>query len=933
MTNYKDTLNLPKTAFPMKGNLAQREPEMIKAWQQKDLYAMIREKKKGRDTFILHDGPPYANGDIHLGHAVNKILKDIIIKSRGLNGFDAPYVPGWDCHGLPIELQVEKKVGKAGRKVDARTFREKCREYAHKQVERQKVDFIRLGILGDWDRPYLTMDFMTEANIIRSLGRMIEAGHLLKGSKPVYWCTDCGSALAEAEVEYEDKISPQIDVRFRIVDTVAVNRLFAVNDKKNISVLIWTTTPWTLPANQGIALHPEFDYVLVDNGEECLVLAESLLESAMQSYGIEKYHIVCRVKGVELENLQCHHPFYDRKVPLILGDHVTTEAGTGAVHTAPGHGHDDYIVGNKYGLPVDNPVDGRGIFYEGTEFVGGMHVSKANNELIELLRKNGSLIHVDELEHSYPNCWRHKTPIIFRATPQWFFSMDGNGLRDKALAEIKNIKFVPDWGEQRIHGMVAERGDWCISRQRTWGVPITVFIHKETGELHPETKKFIEKAAAMVEKEGIDSWFDIDAETFLGKDHEDYKKVVDTLDVWFDSGVTHTAVLKQDERLSFPADLYLEGSDQHRGWFQSSLLTSVGMNGVAPYRGVLTHGFTIDAEGKKMSKSLGNTIDPQKVTKTLGADVLRLWVAATDYSSEMSLSEEILKRITDAYRKIRNTARYMLSNLDGFNPDTDCVPVDELLDLDRWILEYAAGLQKEIATTYESYQFHLIYQKLHHFCGVTMSGFYLDILKDRMYTMQTDSHARRSAQTVMYHVSEAFVRWLAPILSFTAEEIWQYLPGQRGDSVFLEDGYAPLEKISPVTDNRINWEQIILIRNEVNKGLEQLRINKIIGSSLGAEVDIYCMEEHAAVLNALKGELRFALITSDVRVHVVVKAPAGLEESEIKGVWINANASEKSKCIRCWHHREDVGKDEEHPELCGRCVENVSGAGEARQFA
>ena len=926
MTNYKDTLNLPRTDFPMKGNLAQREPDMIKQWQDMDLYGRIRACKEGRDKFILHDGPPYANGDIHLGHAINKILKDVIVKARGLSGYDAPYVPGWDCHGLPIELQVEKKVGRAGNRIDARGFRRLCREYVDKQVARQKADFIRLGVLGDWEHPYLTMDFTTEANIIRALGRMIDAGHLLKGFKPVYWCIDCRSALAEAEVEYEDRISPQIDVRFRAVDREEVWRRFGSEAGAGVvSVVIWTTTPWTLPANQAVAVHPDFEYVMVDDGEECLILAEPLLGSSLHRYGIEDYRIRGRVRGRELEHLQLHHPFYERTVPVILADHVTTEAGTGAVHTAPGHGQEDYVIGREYDLPVDSPVDGAGNFTAETGLVGGMHVTEANNAIIEIMRENGSLMNVDKLEHSYPHCWRHKSPIIFRATPQWFFSMDAGGLRENALREIDKVNFTPAWGRQRIRGMVADRPDWCISRQRTWGVPISVFIHNKTGELHPDTSGLIERVAALVEQDGIDAWFELDVNEFLGADAGAYDKVTDTLDVWFDSGVTHFSVLATDDKLRYPADLYLEGSDQHRGWFQSSLLTSVGINRIAPYKGVLTHGFFVDAEGRKMSKSLGNTVEPQKVIKTMGADILRLWVAATDYRGEMSVSDEILKRMADAYRRIRNTARYLLANLDGFDPNTDSVPDEELLDLDRWVLAHARELQQRLISLYDKFEFHQIYQALHQYCGVTLSSFYLDIIKDRIYTTRRDSVARRSAQTVMYHITEAFVRWIAPILSFTAEEIWRHIPGERSDSVFLEDWYAGFPPVR-ARDEAV-WEVVMPMRETVTRELEKLRVAGEIGSSLDAEVDISVGAESKRLLDQLEDELRFVFITSYARVREIDDA------EDAAAVQIKVRASTHKKCVRCWHHREDVGADTAHPELCGRCVENVTGSGEIRRHA
>ncbi len=762
VTDYKHTLNLPQTDFPMKANLSQREPAALAHWQAIDLYRKLREQGQGRPRFVLHDGPPYANGEIHIGHAVNKVLKDIIVKSKTLSGFDAPYVPGWDCHGLPIELMVEKKVGKAGHKVDARTFRKACRDYAAKQVQGQSTDFQRLGVFGDWAQPYLTMDFRTEADIIRALGRIHANGYLVKGFKPVHWCTDCGSALAEAEVEYEDKTSPAIDVRFAVLDTAALRErckgLQNIDQGLPVSVVIWTTTPWTLPANQAVALNPEFDYAVVEcdlgGRHECLLIAEALLKDAMLRYGIEQYHVIGYCKGVELEGLKLKHPFYDREVPLILGDHVTTEAGTGAVHTAPGHGQDDYVIGTRYNLPVHNPVGGDGRFLPDTELFAGEPVFTANDHVIEVLKARGALVHVAALRHSYPHCWRHKTPIIFRATPQWFISMDQGvegGLRAKALDAIHAVHWMPDWGQARIEGMVQNRPDWCVSRQRTWGVPIPLFVRKGTGEPHPRTAELIEQVARRVEVEGIDAWFELDAEELLGSEVADYDKTSDTLDVWFDSGVTHASVLERREDLAFPADLYLEGSDQHRGWFQSSLLSSVAMRGSAPYKAVLTHGFTVDAQGMKMSKSRGNVVAPQKVVNNLGADILRLWVAATDYRGEMTVSDEILKRTADAYRRIRNTARFLLANLAGFDPVEHIIDPDQMLALDRWVVERARQLQAEIITAYDAYEFHLIYQKVHNFCAVDLGSFYLDIIKDRQYTTQSDSVARRSAQTALYH--------------------------------------------------------------------------------------------------------------------------------------------------------------------------------------
>ncbi len=934
MSNYKDTLNLPKTGFPMKANLAQREPEMLKRWESGGLYHKIREAFAGREKFILHDGPPYANGDIHIGHAVNKLLKDMIVKGRTLDGFDAPYVPGWDCHGLPIELQVEKKVGKPGRKVSAADFRQACRDYAFKQVDRQRTDFKRLGVLGDWENPYLTMNFVQEADIVRSLGRIAVNGHIVKGAKPVHWCTDCGSALAEAEVEYKDKESWAIDVRFAAAEPdELVSRFEGEAGEGPVSVVIWTTTPWTLPANQAVALNAELDYVLVQASGERLVLADGMLAAAMQRWGIGDYRVLGSARGAALEHLRLRHPFYDRQVPIILGEHVTLDAGTGAVHTAPGHGVEDFMVGQRYSLPVDNPVAGNGVFVEGTELFAGEHVFKANEHVLEVLREQGALIHAEKLTHSYPCCWRHKTPIIFRATPQWFIGMDKHGLRHAAMREIDRVEWIPDWGRARIEGMVANRPDWCISRQRTWGVPITFFVHRETGELHPDTGRLVEAVAGRVEKEGIRAWFDLEPADALGEEADSYEKVGDTLDVWFDSGVTHACVLDRREELRRPADLYLEGSDQHRGWFQSSLLTSVAMQDEAPYRACLTHGFTVDAQGKKMSKSLGNVVSPQQVMKTLGADIIRLWVAATDYRSEMTVSDEILKRTADAYRRMRNTLRFLLANMNGFDPAHNLVAHDDMLELDQWVVDRAMLLQEEIRQAYQDYNFHIVYQKVLNFCVADMGGFYLDVIKDRQYTMQADSLGRRSCQSAMYHIAEAMVRWLAPVMSFTADEAWAYLPGDRAESVFLETWYEGLQAMPGGDPARAFWGRVMQVRSVVSRELERMRKEGVIGSSLDAEVDLYCSEALLDELRRLGDELRFVLITSEARLHPAAERPDGVAESELDGLSIVARASGYAKCSRCWHHREDVGADSAHPELCGRCVENVAGEGEARHFA
>ncbi|WP_455222014.1 isoleucine--tRNA ligase [Kaarinaea lacus] len=946
MADYKDTLNLPSTEFPMRGNLAQREPQMLQRWEDMDLYQKMRTAAQGKPSFILHDGPPYANGDIHIGHAVNKVLKDIIVKAKSLSGFNAPYVPGWDCHGLPIELQVEKKKGKAGVKISAEEFRQACRDYAQKQVDGQRKDFIRLGVFGDWNKPYLTMDYKTEADIIRALGKIIQAGHLHKGSKPVHWCADCGSALAEAEVEYEDKTSPAIDVRFKVLDEAAFMSRCHYADgmehsgKGPISVVIWTTTPWTLPANQAVALNPELDYVVIEvegqQGVERLVLADALLKDAMGRYECQEHHVVAYCKGADLEGLKLQHPFYNREVLIILGDHVTTESGTGAVHTAPGHGQEDYAVGMRYKLPVDNPVGANGCFLEGTELFAGEHVFKANDHVIEVLKVKGTLVHDESLRHSYPHCWRHKTPIIFRATPQWFISMDQNGLRENAMRAIKDTRWMPDWGQARIEGMVQNRPDWCISRQRTWGVPIALFVNKQSGELHPETERLMEEVAQRVEKSGIDAWFNLAAEELLDADADNYEKVTDTLDVWFDSGVTHFSVLDNHEQLHAPADLYLEGSDQHRGWFQSSLLTSVAIRNAAPYKAVLTHGFTVDAKGQKMSKSKGNVVAPQKVVNQLGADILRLWVAATDYRAEMSVSDEILKRTADAYRRMRNTARFLLANLNGFDPKRDMVGLDDMISLDRWAVDRASQLQQGLIDAYNKYEFHLIYQRIHNFCNVDMGSFYLDVIKDRQYTTKADSLPRRSAQSAMYHIIEALARWLAPILSFTADEIWQAIPGERSESVFMEQWYDfPKTTTANELDNTF-WQLVLEVREAVSKRLEELRVAGEIGSSLDAEVDLYCGSELYQQLAKLEDELRFVLITSYARIHRdTERSDQGIHYKLSTGdeMWISVQACAFNKCVRCWHHREDVGSNSEHPELCGRCIDNVFGDGEPRGHA
>lgn len=942
MSEYKDTLNLPETGFPMRGNLANREPEMLKRWYKEDLYGEIRKAKKGKKSFVLHDGPPYANGDIHIGHALNKILKDIIIKSKTLSGFDAPYIPGWDCHGLPIELMVEKKVGKPGQKVTAAEFREKCREYAAGQVEGQKESFKRLGIMGEWDKPYRTMDFATEANIIRALGKIASNGHLLKGFKPVHWCTDCGSALAEAEVEYKDKVSPSIDVRFKAADEAALLSKFELTEghegKGDISIVIWTTTPWTLPANRAVCLRDDLEYVLIQvEGEqpERIIVAAELAKDVMDRAGIEHFHNLGFAKGAELELSQFQHPFYDFTVPAILGDHVTTDSGTGVVHTAPGHGQEDFAVGNKYNLEVANPVGSNGVYLPDTELFAGQHVFKANDAVVEVLKEKGALLHHHAYEHSYPHCWRHKTPIIFRATPQWFVSMDQAGLRTKALEAIKGVQWMPEWGQSRIEGMIEGRPEWCISRQRTWGVPIALFVHKETAELHPNTLELIEKVALLVEEKGIQAWWDVDSAELLGDEADQYEKVLDTLDVWFDSGVTHFSVVDaREEYNGNSADLYLEGSDQHRGWFQSSLISSIAMKDEAPYKQVLTHGFVVDGQGRKMSKSIGNVVAPKDVTNKLGADILRLWVASTDYTGEVAVSDEILKRSADAYRRIRNTSRFFLANLSGFNPETDIVPVEEMVALDRWAVGRALAAQEEIVKAYKEYNTHGVTQRLMQFCSIEMGSFYLDVIKDRQYTAKRGGNAQRSCQTALYYIVEALVRWMAPIMSFTADEIWNEMPGERDKFVFTGEWFDGLFGLAEGEElNNEFWAEIQAVRGAVNKLLEDARKEKTIGGALQAEVTLFADDALAAKINKLEDELRFVLLTSAAKVKPLGEKTDAAQATDIEGLFVEVAAAEGEKCDRCWHHTPDVGTIEGHEKICGRCVSNVEGEGEVRKFA
>ncbi|EOG3620097.1 isoleucine--tRNA ligase [Pseudomonas putida] len=943
MTDYKATLNLPDTAFPMKAGLPQREPQILQRWDSIGLYQKLREIGKDRPKFVLHDGPPYANGKIHIGHALNKILKDMIVRSKTLAGFDAPYVPGWDCHGLPIEHKVEVTHGKH---LSADRTRELCREYAAEQIEGQKTEFIRLGVLGDWDNPYKTMNFANEAGEIRALAEMVKQGFVFKGLKPVNWCFDCGSALAEAEVEYADKKSQTIDVAFPVADETKLAAAFCLASlAKPAAIVIWTTTPWTIPANQALNIHPEFKYALVDTGERLLVLAEELVESCLKRYNLEG-SIIATAQGSALELINFRHPFYDRLSPIYLADYVELGAGTGVVHSAPAYGEDDFVTCKRYGMVNDDiltPVQSNGVYVESLPFFGGQFIWKANPAIVEKLSEVGALMHTETISHSYMHCWRHKTPLIYRATAQWFVGMDkqpttGEPLRERALKAIEDTKFVPAWGQARLHSMIANRPDWCISRQRNWGVPIPFFLHKQTGELHPRTVELMEQVAKRVEQEGIEAWFKLDAAELLGVEADQYDKITDTLDVWFDSGTTHWHVLRGSHDIGHTtgpvADLYLEGSDQHRGWFHSSLLTGCAIDNHAPYRELLTHGFTVDENGRKMSKSLGNTIEPEKVNNTLGADILRLWVSATDYSGEMAVSEQILQRSADAYRRIRNTARFLLSNLSGFDPARDLLAPEDMLALDRWAVDRTLLLQRELEEHYSEYRFWNVYSKVHNFCVQELGGFYLDIIKDRQYTTGANSVARRSCQTALYHISEALVRWIAPILAFTADEIWQYLPGERNESVMLNGWYQGLSELPEGTElDRAYWDRVMAVKASVNKELENQRTAKVIGGNLQAEVTLYADEGLSADLGKLGDELRFVLITSAASVVPFAQAPAEAVATEVEGLKLKVVKSGHAKCGRCWHFRADVGSHPEHPEICSRCVDNLSGSGEVRHYA
>jgi isoleucyl-tRNA synthetase len=931
---YKDTLNLPKTDFPMKANLSNSEPERIKKWENDKLYQKIVESRDKNKKYILHDGPPYANGHIHIGHALNKILKDFIIKVKTLQGYYTPYVPGWDCHGLPIEHQVDKMLGKKKYEMEKSQIRKECRKYAEKFIDIQRDEFKRLGVLGDWENPYITMDYVYEAVTLKELYKFFKNKGVYKGLKPVYWCTSCVTALAEAEVEYDNHTSNSIYVKF----PVRTNTAKELGIPENTSVVIWTTTPWTLPANLGLAFNPEYKYSLIKINDtenknlskgEHIIVANELLEKLTEIFSISSYEKVKSFSGSDFERKTAKHPFYDRDSLMILGDHVTLEQGTGIVHTAPGHGQEDYEVGLKYGLEILNPVDDNGFFKKDTEIFAGEHIVKANDRIIAYMDENGTLLNSGKVDHSYPHCWRCKNPVVFRATPQWFISMEQNNLRDKTLEEIKKIKWIPAWGENRITAMIENRPDWCISRQRTWGVPIAVFLCQECGEIIINDE-IMDKVYNAFLKQGADAWFDHDNEYFLGKDFkcphcgsEKIRKETDILDVWFDSGVSHAAVCETREELGWPANMYLEGSDQHRGWFHSTILESVGTRGKAPYSEVLTHGFVVDGSGKKMSKSLGNVVTPEEIIKKYGAEILRLWVAAEDYTEDVRISQNIITRLVESYRKIRNSSKYILGNISDFNPDTDMVDFENLLDIDKYMLMKWQKVKSKVYEAFDKYQFHIFYHTLNNFCINDLSAFYHDIIKDRLYCYKKDSNFRRSAQTVNFVILKELCVLMSPILSFTADEVWEYLPEFKGKSryVFTEH-FAPVDE--SIFDDKLykKWETIYEIKKDVNKALELKRVEKVIGHPLDAKVTIGASDDILSILKADEGIEKIFIVS-----EVVLKKFEEVEEGfipENRKLKIAVEASNNEKCERCWIKSETVGKFEDHKTICERCYNEIS---------
>lgn len=937
MQDYKQTLHLPVTDFPMRGNLAANEPARLQQWKLDKLYEQMLDSKSPDNLFILHDGPPYANGNIHLGHALNKVIKDIIIKSKTLSGYHTPYIPGWDCHGLPIELKVEKALGHVADKANPYQFQQACRAYATEQVALQKADFQRLGIMGDWDKPYLTMDHAIEAENVRILAQLLEKGYIVRNNKPVNWCTSCGSSLAEAEVEYDNVTSTSVYVKFAVVDPASVyKKLNLPQTTGPLSILIWTTTIWTLPANQAVAVHPDIEYAVVEYGPhaEKLIVASSLVSDLMQKKQMTQYEVLGTCKGATLELEQVQHPFYPREVPIILGEHVTEESGTGAVHTAPAHGQDDYIVGQAYQLEITSLLSTDCTFIPGTPFVENQTIAEANQTLLKVLTEKETLFLQEAYVHSYPHCWRHKTPIIFKATPQWFVDLSRHGLRDAIIAQIAEVDWVPNHGGNLLKIMTKKRPDWCISRQRTWGIPMCLFIHKHTQTVHPNMVALMQKIADEISHAGIEVWWSLDPKTLLGEEADAYEKVLDVLDVWFESGCTSLSVVKKrPEFHQQRSDLYMEGVDQYRGWLMSSMVLATAITQQAPYKQVLTHGFTVDGTGRKMSKSLGNGIEPNDIINEYGADILRLWVASTEYTKEMTLSKQILQSTSDMYRRIRNTGRYLLASLHDFDPKTDLIEKSQMLALDRWAVDASYQMQEKIVADYDHYQFHKILKQLMHFCSIQMGAFYFEIIKDRQYTLARDARARRSSQTAIYHLLQAFVRWIAPILSFTADEIWGYMPGGQGKYVFVDQWYTGLFPMDAETDLDADfWQFMLQMRNDVNKAIENGRNQKLFAQSLEVEVSLYVKPQALAYIKRLEGELRFVFLSSQVHVILTDHWPAEALCSESGQYAVMASKTAHPKCTRCWHHVPDVGSDAAHPDICGRCVDNLHGQGEQRLY-
>jgi len=930
--DYKQTLNLPKTEFPMKANLVKKEPEILERWENLDLYQLIRQSSKGRKRYMLHDGPPYANGHIHMGTAFNKILKDIIIKSKQMAGFDTPYVPGWDCHGLPIEHRVDTELGERKLEMSQVEIRRYCREYAKKYIDIQRNEFKRLGVFGEWEDPYLTMNFPYEATIVREFGKFALNGSLVRSKKPIYWCISCKTALAEAEVEYEEHTSPSIFVKFPMISDLSTS--YPVLAGKEVSIVIWTTTPWTLPANLAIALHPDFNYVAVETGNnQVMILAKGLLDVCMDTFGIESYEIIQEFKAADLENLEAKHPLYNRPSVIVIAPYVTLDAGTGCVHTAPGHGREDYETGLEYDLEIYSPVDDSGRFTPDVEYFAGLEVFEANRHVNDKLTKAGALLKQEDITHEYPHCWRCKKPVIFRSTEQWFISMEKNGLRQKALDAINKVTWIPSWGQERISNMIANRPDWCISRQRSWGVPIIMFFCNECNHL-VISQEIIDHVASMVEKSGVDVWFTETEKDLMPSDTrcpkcgaDRFTKETDILDVWFDSGVSYAAVMEKRDYLDSLSDLYLEGSDQHRGWFHSSLLCSVGTRGEAPYKGVLTHGFVVDGSGRAMHKSEGNVISPEEIIKEYGAEILRLWVAGEDYRDNIRISKEILKRLTEAYRRIRNTCRYLLGNLNDFDPETDSIKYQQMEELDRWVLSRLQELNDRVLKAYEDFEFHLVYHSLHNFCVLDLSAFYLDIIKDRLYTSPSQSLARRSAQTAMNEILESLVRLMAPVLSFTSDEIWQHMKGKERSSSIHTELFVPVNTTYKDPGLAGRWEDIIALRKEVTKALELARKDKKLGHPLDASVTVGLSPDLMEKIAPYREQLRSIFIVSSVDIKDMDQLDDGLESETLPGLRVKVSPSTDPKCERCWVHDPTVGNDTSRPTICKRCIQALTEMG------